>query len=255
MIKDIHSLNLKKYRDESGLFVAEGAKVVGELLHSMKCKKLFATEGYLASLPSFVVEKILEIETVDGKQLKALSNLNTPRDVLAVFEKKVVATDHEELAELPGQMLCLALDCVQDPGNLGTIIRLADWFGIEHIFASRETADLYSPKVVQATMGAIARVSVHYIDLPCVLSRVVKSGAAVYGTFLDGANMYAEPLEHNGVIVMGNEGNGISQEVSACVDHRLYVPPFPTGRATSESLNVAVATAVVCSEFRRRELK
>lgn len=122
-------------------------------------------------------------------------------------------------------------------------------------FASRDTADLYSPKVVQATMGAIARVAVHYVDLPCVLSRAAESGAAVYGTFLDGADMYAESLEHNGVIVMGNEGNGISREVSACVNHRLYIPPFPAGRATSESLNVAVATAVVCSEFRRRELK
>ena len=104
-------------------------------------------------------------------------------------------------------------------------------------------------------MGAIARVAVHYVDLPCVLSRAAESGAAVYGTFLDGTDMYDEPLEHNGVIVMGNEGNGISREVSACVNHRLYIPPFPAGRATSESLNVAVATAVVCSEFRRRELK
>lgn len=255
MIKDIHSLNLKKYRDESGLFVAEGAKVVEDLLHFMRCKTLFATEEYLASLAYSIRSKVSDIEVVDAAQLKKLSNLSTPRDVVAVFEKKTVATDVDELAGLPGKMLCLALDGVQDPGNLGTIIRLADWFGIEHIFASRDTADMYSPKVVQATMGAIARVAVHYVDLPCVLSRAAESGAAVYGTFLDGADMYAESLEHNGVIVMGNEGNGISREVSACVNHRLYIPPFPAGRATSESLNVAVATAVVCSEFRRRELK
>ena len=149
MIKDIHSLNLKKYRDESGLFVAEGAKVVEDLLHFMRCKTLFATEEYSASLSYSIRSKLSDIEVVDAAQLKKLSNLSTPRDVVAVFEKKTVATDVDELAGLPEKMLCLALDGVQDPGNLGTIIRLADWFGIEHIFASRDTADMYSPKVVQ----------------------------------------------------------------------------------------------------------
>lgn len=133
MIKDIHSLNLKKYRDESGLFVAEGAKVVEDLLHLMRCKTLFATEEYSASLSYSIRSKVSDIEIVDAAQLKKLSNLSTPRDVVAVFEKKTVVTDVDELAGLPGKMLCLALDGVQDPGNLGTIIRLADWFGIEHI--------------------------------------------------------------------------------------------------------------------------
>jgi len=147
--------------------------------------------------------------------------------------------------------LCLALDEVQDPGNLGTIIRIADWFGIEHIFCSQGTADVYNPKVVQATMGALARVHVHYVNLSELIDSL--PDIPVYGTFLDGTNIYEQELSQTGIIVMGNEGNGISPEVRKVINRRLYIPNYPANRPTSESLNVAVATAITCAEFRRRK--
>lgn len=153
-------------------------------------------------------------------------------------------------AEIARRSLCLALDGVQDPGNLGTIVRLADWFGIEHIFCSLNTVDVYGPKTVQATMGGLARVKVGYTDLPALLDSL--EGVPVYGTFLDGGNMYDEALSETGLIVMGNEGNGISAEVAARINRRIYIPTFSADRLAAESLNVAVATAVVCAEFRRQ---
>ena len=153
-------------------------------------------------------------------------------------------------ASVIGRSLCLALDDVQDPGNLGTIIRLADWFGIEHIFCSPNTVDVYNPKTVQATMGGIARVKLHYTSLPELIGSL--KDIPVYGTFLDGANMYTQPLSAHGLIVMGNEGNGIGNEVEQLINRKLYIPNYPSERETSESLNVAIATAVVCAEFRRQ---
>ena len=146
--------------------------------------------------------------------------------------------------------LCLALDDVQDPGNLGTIIRLADWFGIEHIICSQNTVDVYNPKTIQATMGGIARVKVHYTSLPDFIRSL--GDTPVFGTFLDGKNMYEQPLSANGLIVMGNEGNGIGKEVATLINRKLYIPNYPAGQETSESLNVAIATAVICAEFRRQ---
>ena len=148
------------------------------------------------------------------------------------------------------QSLCLALDDVQDPGNLGTIIRLADWFGIEHIICSQNTVDVYNPKTIQATMGGIARVKVHYTSLPDFIRSL--GDTPVFGTFLDGKNMYEQPLSANGLIVMGNEGNGIGKEVATLINRKLYIPNYPAGQETSESLNVAIATAVICAEFRRQ---
>lgn len=253
-IKEVHALNLKKHRDIMQAFVAEGPKVVTDLLPLMRCRILYATQVFLDRLPSVLKRNIELIEVVDQKTLERLSLLCAPRDVLAVFEKPRVKdmAGEEELEEwmsLPRRSLCLVLDAVQDPGNLGTIVRLADWFGIEHIFASTDTADVFAPKVVQATMGAIGRVSVHYCNLPHLLCRM--EGVPIYGTFLDGTDVYTERLTQNGLIVMGNEGRGISSEVESCVNKRLYIPPYPVGRATSESLNVAIATAIVCAEFRR----
>jgi TrmH family RNA methyltransferase len=147
--------------------------------------------------------------------------------------------------------LCLALDNVQDPGNMGTIVRIADWFGIENIFCSVGTADIYNPKTIQATMGAIGRIKVHYVNLPEFLESI-KEKAPLYGTFLDGENIYSKELKGNGLIIMGNEGNGISKECSRNITERLFIPNYPSGRETSESLNVSVATAIICSEFRRR---
>ena len=154
------------------------------------------------------------------------------------------------LNHLPAEQLVLALDGVQDPGNLGTIIRIADWFGIENIICSDNTADVYSPKVVQATRGSIARVKIHYTDLYNYIKEL-KIDIPVYGTLLNGENIYKQTLSHNGLVIMGNEGNGISPEIAKMINHKLFIPNYPAGHPTADSLNVAIATAITCSEFRR----
>ena len=242
-IKYIHSLELKKNRKEEQTFVAEGHKLVGDLLGHFPCRLLVATRAWLDRNPDVEAMEIIE---VNQEELTRASLLKTPQEVLAVFEQP----EYSIQLEVVERSLCLALDDVQDPGNLGTIIRLADWFGIEHIFCSLGTVDVYNPKTVQATMGALARVKLHYVDLPSIIASM--PSVPIYGTFLDGNNIYAETLSANGLIIMGNEGKGVSPEVAKLVNKRLYVPNYPSERVTSESLNVAVATAVVCAEFRRR---
>ena len=242
-IKIISSLEHKKYRDIENLFVVEGSKSVLEAARYFSCEILCATRDWLDQ-HSLKATETIEVNDVE---LKKASFLKTPQKVLAVFRK--VAFDYN-MGELKG-MLSLALDNVQDPGNLGTIIRIADWFGIRHIFCSEGTADVFNPKTVQATMGAIGRVGVHYVDLPEFLKNIHKD-IPVYGTFLDGENIYEHALSLYGIIVMGNEGNGISNQVAGAVSRKLFIPSFPAGNKTSESLNVAVATAICCAEFRRR---
>jgi TrmH family RNA methyltransferase len=187
-----------------------------------------------------------EIIEVTQEELTRASLQKAPQEVLAVFEQPTYDMDMSAAS----RSLCLALDDVQDPGNMGTIIRLADWFGIEHIYCSQGTVDVYNPKTVQATMGALARVKLHYCHLPAFIGSL--KDVPVYGTFLDGENMYGKELSAHGLIVMGNEGNGISDEVAQLVNERLYIPNYPPQRETSESLNVAIATSVICAEFRRR---
>lgn len=189
---------------------------------------------------------------VKQDELERLSKQKTPRSALAVFRKPETKAISEDIAKWCQSGICLALDGVQDPGNLGTLLRVADWFGIEHILASFDTADVFAPKVVQSTMGAIGRVKVHYVTLEKILQELSPL-MPVYGTVLDGENIYLTEVASRGIIVMGNEGNGISREVQSTLTHRLLIPSFPTGRRTSESLNVGVAAAVVCAEFRRRE--
>lgn len=242
-IKYIRSLELKKNRKEEQVFVAEGHKLVGDLLGHFPCRLLVATRTWLDRNPKVQAEEIIEV-TPD--ELTRASLQKTPQEVLAVFDQPVYEMD----ASVVSKELCLALDDVQDPGNLGTIIRLADWFGIEHIFCSQGTVDVYNPKTIQATMGALPRVKLHYCHLPSLITSVGE--APVYGTFLDGENMYGKELSSHGLIVMGNEGNGISDEVGKLVNERLYIPNYPPQRETSESLNVAIATSVICAEFRRR---
>ena len=242
-IKYIRSLDLKKNRKEERAFVAEGHKLVGDLLGHFVCKLLVATRTWLDKNPNV---KALEIIEVTQEELTRASLQKTPQDVLAIFEQ----SSYEIQADVISQSLCLALDDVQDPGNLGTIIRVADWFGIEHIFCSQGTADVYNPKTVQATMGAIGRVNVHYVNLPEFLSSIKKE-VPIYGTFLDGENIYDKKLTKNGIIVMGNEGNGIGKECSTHIEERLLIPSYPKERITSESLNVSTATAIICAEFRR----
>ena len=240
-IKWVQQLSLKKFRKQLGLFVAEGDKMVADMLPAFTCRALFYTDAYTGPLQADEKIEVLYDE------LCKISRLETPQHVLAVFEVPSFDIPYDALSS----QLVLALDGVQDAGNLGTIIRLADWFGVEHILCSQGTVDVYNPKVVQATMGALSRVKVHYVDLPMVLEKL---NMPIYVTALDGNNLYDATLSDSGIIVMGNEGNGVSSQVQALATQKLLSPNFPVGRCTSESLNVGVATAVVCAEFRRRQL-
>ena len=246
-IKNIKSLEHKKFRTEKGLFIAEGHKTVLEVTGKFSCTLLAATQDWLDCHRNIPAERI---ESVTTDELKRASLLQSPQDVLAVFR---IPKSEIKMSDTAQNNLVLALDDVQDPGNLGTIIRLADWFGIKDVFCSKGTADIYNPKAVQATMGALARVRVHYTDLKQSIKELPES-VPVYGTFLDGEIIYDTKLSANGVIIMGNEGNGITPEIKQSVTHKLYIPNWPKGAPTSESLNVAIATAIVCSEFRRRNL-
>ncbi|MCQ2257319.1 MAG: RNA methyltransferase [Bacteroidaceae bacterium] len=246
-IKYIHSLEQKKYRKTEGVFVAEGHKLVGDILGHFDCVYIAATSEWLADNATRI-DRNTEVDEVTDEELRRASFQETPQQVLAIFRQPKYDVNPALAA---ASNLVLALDDVQNPGNLGTIVRLADWFGIQHIFCSLGCADIYNPKTIQATMGGITRVQVHYVDLPDMLSSL-PSSTPLYGTFLDGNNFYKEELTQNGVIIMGNEGKGVSPAVSKLVNRRLYIPNYPTGRETSESLNVAIATAIICSEFRRR---
>lgn len=245
-IKYIHSLELKKNRSAEHVFVAEGNKLVSDMLPFYKCKLLLAKPCWMATQGDINAEELLVAEDDD---IRKASFLKTPQDVLAVFY--VPEWKLEDVH--PEKELVLVLDGIQDPGNMGTIIRLADWFGIEHIVCSQDTVDLFNPKVVQATMGALAHVKVFYTDLIPFIQAQKKNKVPVYGTFLNGDNMYDRELSDNGLLIMGNEGNGVRSEVEALVNEKLYIPNFPELRETSESLNVAIATAVISAEFRRRQ--
>lgn len=230
--KLIRSLAQKKYRDATHLFVAEGEKLVAEALRS----------GY-------EVVRVFRTEEIGAENMERISMLSSPSPVLALIRKPAAAP----LQPAQGELM-LALDSLRDPGNVGTILRLADWFGIHTLLVSRDTVDLYNPKVVQATMGALFRVRVHEVDLPETLAVLRSDGWPVYGTFLSGDSLYEAPLTPGGVLVMGSERDGISPEVAAQVTARLHIPSYPPGATGSESLNVATATAILCSEFRRRTL-
>ena len=236
-IKWVRSLQQKKFRDAEGVFVAEGEKCVNDL------------KG------AFDLVLLISRENATQTEIEQMSSLRTPQGVIGVFKKREDMGNG--LLDM-GDGLWVALDGVQDPGNLGTIIRTCDWFGVHHIVCSRDTVDCYNPKVVQATMGALARVSVHYIDnLGDILQQMQKADYPIYGTLLDGKDMYeptAIPTKDKGIIVMGNEGNGISPEVRELVTHPLFIPSYPTDIPTSESLNVSIATAIVLAEFRRNNI-
>ena len=241
-LKYIRSLELKKYRKAEGVFVAEGPKIVDDLLGVFTPVYIAATKEWITLHPGVQADEVSEDE------LRKASFLEHPQRVIAIFKIPHYDVD---VRGVISNSLCLALDDIQNPGNLGTIVRIADWFGIEHIFCSQECADIYNPKVIQSTMGAIARIKVHYCNLPEMLSSL-PSDTPIYGTFLDGEDMYAKQIVQHGVIVMGNEGKGVSSDVERLVTERLFIPSYPKDRETSESLNVAIATAIVCAEFRRR---
>ena len=234
-IKLITSLQQKKYRVANQLFFAEGVKVIQELLQSN-----FELEHLYTIQNDFEEVEASKRTLINEADLKKISALATPNTCLAVFkipvEKKIIESG-----------LIVALDSVRDPGNLGTILRLCDWFGIKQLLCSKETVDIYNPKVVQATMGSIARVNVNYIDLNVFISQ---SKLAVFGTFMDGENIYKTDLPEEGIVIMGNEANGISKELEKSINNRLTIPRFGDVQKT-ESLNVATATAIILSEFRR----
>ncbi len=234
-IKWITSLHLKKYRLENKLFIAEGVKVIQELLQSnFVLEHLFAIDEIFNSFS--VLSKTLVTES----EMKKITALSSASSCLAIFqipeEKKITENG-----------LIVALDDIRDPGNLGTIIRLCDWFGIEQVVCSKETVDVFNPKVIQATMGSISRVNIHYLDLEKFISN---SDLPVFGTFMDGTTIYTEDLPTSGIIVFGNEANGISSKVEKMVTHKIAIPRFGKLQKT-ESLNVATATAIILSEFRR----
>ena len=231
-IKFVRQLEQKKYRKKEGLFVAEGPKVVGDLLRAgFNAQEIYATKEWNSNGK--------RVQEVTEEELRKVSFLQHPQQVLALFEIPSAKLSSDSA-------LSLALDDVQDPGNLGTIIRIADWFGISTIYCSENTVDAWSPKVVQATMGSIARVNIVYTDLK---ELILNATVPVYGTLLDGQNIYTQELSQDGIIVMGNEGNGISQAIRPLINRKLLIPQFHKG---PESLNVAIATAITCSEFRRR---
>lgn len=241
-IKRVRSLSDKKFRDRYGLFCVEGEKMVDEALRS-----------------GFDVETVYRKDEIGEEQMGRISSLSSPSPVLAVVRKPqdINLSSDAALSDALGQSgLYLALDSIRDPGNLGTILRVADWFGIDAVFAAPDTVDVFNPKVVQATMGAIFRVKFHYAEIPALCRAAVSAGGNVYGTFLDGSDMYEKQLnpgkDSPSVIVIGNESNGISNEVAGLVSDRLYIPPYPRNNTGSESLNAAVATAITVAEFRRR---
>lgn len=245
--KLVASLDGAKERREEGLFVAEGTKCVLDTLRHFKCRYLFATKDWQLRNAS----EIKGFDVIDATRayMERMSHLSTAPQVLAVYEIPQYEMSKREFEE----NLTLLLDKIQDPGNLGTIIRVADWFGIRQIVCSPDTVDVFNPKVVQSTMGAISRVKVIYADLVELLD--AERGVPCYGTFLDGDNMYDSELDGFGFIVMGNEGQGISPHVGKYVDRRIRIPSYPAGVPTSESLNVGMATAITVGEFRRRAYK
>lgn len=239
-IQFLRSLADKRTRDTEQLFIAEGSKLVEEIMASQfVVRNVYTTNAAMRGK---------NVTIIDRKEMERISQLKSANDTLAVVEQPHYSLNIDNLRG----NLVLALDGVQNPGNLGTIVRLADWFGIKDIICSHECADCYNPKVVQATMGAILRVRIHYTDnLAELLSRAAKMQMPIYGTLLDGDNIYSASITSSGIIVMGNEGRGLTDACRERLTHRLYIPPYPADAPTSESLNVAMATGIILAEFRR----
>lgn len=245
----IISLQKKKVRDEESLYVIEGDKMVREFINAGKPVMLLAAKPeFIRSLGPDLLKKVEEIEEASFEDLKIISSLKTPHNALAVVrieEKKL------ETAEVFSGLTC-ALEYVQDPGNLGTIIRAAGWFGIRNIICSPDCVDVYNPRVVQASMGALLHVSVFYHDQTEILSAAKEKGIPVFGTLLEGENIYEQQLDNKGIILLGNESRGISQPLLPFISHKIMIPKFSNAKQGIDSLNVGMAASVVFSEFRRR---
>jgi RNA methyltransferase, TrmH family len=245
----IVSLQKKKVREEEGLFVIEGDKIVKEFLAAgVLLKTLLAKKEFISGLTSSSRQYISEIEDITYEELKHISTLKTPHNALAVVE---IPEKEMNAPELLNQ-LCVALDCIQDPGNLGTIIRASAWFGIKNIVCSPDCVDAFNPKVVQSTMGAILHVNVFYSELKYFLETALDNKIAVYGTVLDGEPLYSHKLTGNGVILLGNESRGISDDLIPLVTDKIMIPGAGRGIPGIESLNVSMAASIIFSEFQRQ---
>ena len=246
-IKFVASLSQKKYRDKEGCFIAEGNKCVRDTWDYFKCRMLIATQNWYESYGNCTHMDVLQIAT--RQQMQKMSQFTNPSDVIAVYETPEVSYTPQEVKE----NINIVLEGVQDPGNLGTIIRLADWYGIKNIFCNKQTVDVYNHKVIQATMGAISRVKVHYCDLEELIESFPEMD--VFGTTLDGENIYSTTLPDRCFVIFGNEGNGMSERLKAMTTRNLYIPSRVVDGSTSESLNVGLAAAITISEFCRNTLK
>lgn len=246
-IDDIRALADKKVRENTGLFVAEGEKLVLDLLQSSLVPTVIYTvpAGSSGSIPAPWSELA---RTITSRDMERISAFRSPPDMLAIFS--IPASPAETPGKLSG--LGMVLDRIQDPGNLGTIVRTADWFGIRDLYCSKDCADVYGPKCVQSTMGSIARVRVRYTDLPTLLEQASRQKVPVFGTYMNGENLYQAELPETALLVMGSEGKGISPELEPFLNRRIAIPPFPAGKNKAESLNVAVSASIICAEFRRR---
>jgi RNA methyltransferase, TrmH family len=251
-VKFIHSLQQKKFRELHGVFTAEGSKLVSDLLGSTyKVVELYALSSWIDSHQTLIEEKKSSCVRVSENEMERITGLTSPSPVLGIFS---IPVDQILTESIPDDLI-LMLDGIRDPGNLGTIVRTADWFGIPAILCSENMVDLYNPKVVQATMGSLARVRVRTVNLVEYLENIPES-MPVIGTYMEGENIFTCPLPERGILVVGSESEGISQEVSSRVNRRLSIPSTGPQRSGSvpESLNVSVATAIVLAEFRRRRI-
>lgn len=247
-IKRLNSLSLKKYRNKEKLFLVEGDKMVREILQSSyRVSELYCTESFDAALRNDAAQPP-KVTWVSPAELKKISRLKTPQNSLAVCH----IPEQKDLPDTLQDPLSLYLDDIQDPGNLGTIIRLCDWFGMRTLFCSPDTVDAYNPKVIQASMGSFMRVTMHPCS-PGELAKTAKnSSAVIYGAFMEGENVYKSNLAEKAILVMGNEGNGIGRAAQQIIDRKISIPRFSYSETKAESLNVSVATAILCSEFKRR---
>jgi TrmH family RNA methyltransferase len=244
-ISHIHSLRTSKFRKLYGEFIAEGQKLVGELLRSsFDITGIYAVSEWVSANDALLKEKNIPIHEIREMELERISNLTTPNEVLATVKIPV----DEPFSPDKIEDLVLVLDRIQDPGNLGTIIRTADWFGLKTIICSEDTADVFNPKVVQSTMGSLIRVKLHYTDLVEFL-RNISGSITVYGSMSDGDNLFKEPIKRNSLVIIGNESKGISPALVPFINMKIGIPGA-TGRA--ESLNASIAAAVICAEFRRQ---
>jgi TrmH family RNA methyltransferase len=250
-IKQLRYLQQKKYRDEFSSFIVEGIKIVNEAIQNnpQSINMLVFTSKSKNYVNFSSLDENTSLIEVTEKEFQKITSLNTPQEVLAVIKKPQAQLPEENQIK----DISLVLDKLRDPGNLGTIIRLADWFGVKHIFCSKDTVDCYNPKVVQSSMGAIFRVDIHYVDLKKLLTGIKKNKVqTIYGTSLEGTDLFKAKLSKPAIVILGNESGGLSEEIIALTDKNLLIPNYSLNNEKSESLNVSMAAAIICAEMRRQ---